>query len=263
MGKLVAVRIEGEKIKSAEFRVEHRETRDPAELFEESGMNVYSAVDRACAKNNGKIKALDVGAADARILFNLKHRLGDKIETHALSIYEEPRAPVDAEHVISAEFMPAQFKELFNLEISHRTLQYVTLPHLALRNMAHSLARNGISLFQWSGSKIELGLDIQQIAELREHYKGYLKGIFSGSGIKISINGKIHESELDMSCTKSQAKNKVERIIGEGGLNEMQSLAFSAELAIVNGMQGFSLSIQSYEESSIGSFPYLVLIERD
>lgn len=89
------------------------------------------------------IRILDIGAGNNKMLAEIKNKLGDLIETHALTIDDLPKYHADYNHLAMAEHMPAHFAGKFNIITSNWQIEYSVLPHLMLRNIAHALAING------------------------------------------------------------------------------------------------------------------------
>ena len=120
----------------------------------EGGLDILNDAEKIYADKNRAIRVLDVGSATAIMLFELKEKMGARVETHALSPTDEPHCKVDYSHVLTAEYLPMEFSKYFDLITSHRALEYSIFPHLALRSITRALAPGGRAILDWRARRL-------------------------------------------------------------------------------------------------------------
>ena len=179
-----------------------------------------------------------------------------------MSILDETHAPMDFFYHLSAEMMPKGFREKFDLEISHRALEYVALPHLALANITLSLAANGKALLQWSYSQFERMYPHVSASGISGYYNKYLREIISGTKARAQRNGRLVEGELLLKGSISEKQWMIRRALEFSDLDSKQALAYCAELSLINAMPGFRVAIDKYEKTQFGALPVIVTIDR-
>jgi SAM-dependent methyltransferase len=158
--------------------------------LQEYNMNVLQHARELHARKGKTIRVLDVGSADAQMLHELKEKMGNRVETHALNPFDEPRFEVDYYHMLAAEYMPAEFRGYFDLIVSNRALEYVLFPHHALNNIVQAIAPGGRAEIGWDDHR----LPIIKSPELELCLDGYL-----GSGLPEKVM-QILKREFDKEC---------------------------------------------------------------
>ncbi len=95
------------------------------------------------AQASGPIRVLDIGAASALFLHQLKAHFGKAIETHAFCLDPHPHFPVDHYHVGCAEYLPKFMVGMFDLVTSVKCLSSSNLPHKTLQAISGVLKLGG------------------------------------------------------------------------------------------------------------------------
>ena len=227
------------------------------EYEKEIGISVIPAVAEICKSRSTQVRILEVGSGDSNTLYELKQNFGDRIETHALSLHDEPRAPVDKYHQQSAELFPAEFAGMFDMVISTYTLGYLSLPHLGLRNIVHSLSKGGKTIVHFAKHDLEdsFDFDATRVQCLKTSMKNYLASIIENGKAIANFYG-----ELLMGAVRIERPGYLP-VIGES-LADLRTTAWSAELGIIGASPKFEVKTNRMKEGQQEKFPDVVTIER-
>jgi len=159
--------------------------------------------------------------------------------------------------------MPEGFGGKFDLEISDNTLQYVSLPHLVLANVAASLASKGKAVVNWMEAQFELMYKTNVGASgIREYYSKFLRQAVFGPKARAYRNGRLVEGELLLEGPEYNKMHRIVQAIEYRDLNRNQALAYCMELSIINAMPEYHLTMERYSETCMGRLPMLVTIEK-
>ena len=242
--------------KSCSKRITYEKYRTLADYKDKEGVDIPGAVANSCKNAGATAKILEVGSGDSNTLYELKDRFGDRIETHALSLFEEPHAPVDAYHLQSAEFYPAEFARKFDMILSFYTLGYLSLPHLGLRNIAHSLSEGGKAIVHFALGDIKPGNDKNDmVGMLENHLKEYLGMICDRKSVIANYYGELVTGFI-------RFDNPSAMVFVEKASNVFRATAWSCELGLIGASSKFRLEVNRFKADTFGKYPDLVTIER-
>lgn len=228
----------------------------------EGGIDVLSLVKKAYAKKGSKIQFLDVGSATARAVSQLKKRMGEKVETHALTPLDEPRAKgVDVYHQVVAEYLPASFRRKFDVIVSHRALEYTLFPDIALRNISQSLAPGGQAHLQWRGGRVYFEKELFKPAE--KFFKTYKNAKVSAGAIQLVKDAAQVGRDVDRRIlTTDEARQVIESGLENYGLTARIILSWYNEVAKLKRSPNFDVKILVWSAAAFGRTPDHLLIER-
>lgn len=233
-------------------------SRDLRDYKSEGGIDVLGLAKKAYARKGSTIQFLDVGSATARAVSQLKKRMGEKVETHALTPIDEPRAKgVDVYHQVVAEYLPASFRGRFDLIVSHRALEYALFPDLALRNISQALALGGQAELQWRGGRVDFRKELLKPTE--RFFKTYKNaGISAGAIQLVKESARLDEKVL----TTAEAKQRVKSGIKYDGIGARITLSWYNEIARLIKSPNFDVKILNWTLADFGWAPGKLLITR-
>lgn len=219
--------------------------------------DVLGGAREAYQRKGSQIRVLDVGSMTGKMLAELKSKMGDKVETHALSPDDVPKQKVDAYHMLVAEYMPMEFRGKFDVIVSNRSLEYSLFPNIALQNIAQSLAPGGKAYLQWrsgrTAHKRELG------SRLMEFFARYPKAEPLSGAKQIIKEGAAADGQT---LTAAQVDAKIKIGLEHGGANARQNLAWCNEIAKLRKFSEFNVKIDGWIWAEFGWAPSYLIIER-
>jgi len=237
-------------------RITFEKYRTLSDYNGKEGVDIAGAVAISCKNDGFPARILEVGAGDSNTLHELKGQFGDRIETHALGLFEEPHAPVDAHHSLSAEFYPAEFSKKFDMIFSFYTMGYLALPHLGLRNIAHSLSDGGKAIVHFALGDLKSGNDEKGLAGMLEsHLKEYLGMITDGKSVIANYYGELVTGFMRL-------ENLSPGTLFEKASNVYRAAAWACELGLIGASTRFKLEINRIQKDKFGDYPDIVTIER-
>jgi hypothetical protein len=102
---------------------------------------------------SGNARVADFGAAGAEFISKRRAAHQGTVHACATSLHYQPHASVDDYVQAPFEWLPKRMESSFDAVVSHMAWRYSILPHIALRNMARSLAPGGRAALEYSLSK--------------------------------------------------------------------------------------------------------------
>ncbi len=231
-------------------------SRDLKGYLEEGGIDLLKLAKDAAKRKGSRIRVLDVGSATAKQLAELGEKMGNQVETHAMSLDDEPHGKVGAYHLLLAEYMPKEFEGKYDVIVSHRALEYALFPHIALRNVAKALAPGGKAELQWRPGRthfhglpeMDAYFSTYSDAQPSEHTKAMLKENALQADHK-SLSGR-------------QVNQIIRNGIGKYGNDARQTVAWINEIAKLREQPGIILKIRSRVMSPLGWVPHFLIIEK-
>ena len=232
--------------------------------YRNGGIDALKITREVAAKKAGVIRVLDVGAATAKMLAELRRKIRGRIETHALSPQDEPREPVDFFHLLTAEYLPEEFRRKFDVIFSHRALEYSLLPHVAIRNISEALAPGGKAVVQWRPG-VNLYLEKELQSRIQGFFANYGPGVLSEAGRCLvrealrhtSIRKEMPDGELDELIDKTSAER-----VGRAGWLARQEVAWLNEVARLANAPDLRVTFDGRNAGQSWSSPAIVTIER-
>lgn len=214
------------------------------------GIDVLKLAEEMQQAKGKPIRVLDVGSATAKMLSELKGAMGNKVETHALSLEDEPREKVDCYHMLSAEYLPKAFRRRFDLILSYRALEYGIFPQIGLRNIAESLAQGGKAFVQWIPSSSGRNLSADSMQAVEKFFSTYPASKITAGARQIMQEGTHYPDRL------------TGRIVLEYDWYEKQIIAWCNEIAMLRKSKNIKVEAIKWSKLPIGWIPYEVSIER-
>ncbi|MFH1391015.1 MAG: methyltransferase domain-containing protein [Candidatus Diapherotrites archaeon] len=225
--------------------------------LEEYSFDILKRAREAYKRKGSRIQVLDVGSMTGKMLAELKSKMGDKVETHALSPDDMPKQRVDAYHMLVAERMPKEFRRRFDVIVSNRTLEYSLFPNIALQNIAQSLAPGGKAYLQWHGGRTVWARELR--SRLTEFFARYSKAKPSQGAKQIIKEGAAVDKQT---LTDAQVDAKIKQGIERYGSGARQNLAWCNEIAKLRKSPQFDVQIVSWSGADFGWAPGHLIIER-
>jgi SAM-dependent methyltransferase len=225
--------------------------------LKEYPFDILKRVKEAYQRKGSRIRVLDVGSMTGKMLAELKLRMGDKVETHALSPDDVPKQKLDAYHMFVAEYLPEEFRRKFDLIVSNRTLEYTLFPNIALQNIAQSLAPGGRAYLQWRGGRITGAYELRD--QLKEFFRHYPKAMPSRGAKQIIKEGAALDKQT---LTDAQVDAKIEMGIEKYGSSARQNLAWCNEIAELRDSPDFEVQVVDWTWADFGWAPGYLIIER-
>lgn len=223
----------------------------------EVGFDVLKDATELHQKRKRPIRVLDVGSSTAIMAHDLKEKMGVNVEVHALSPENEPHFKAGPYHVLTAEYMPATFREKFDLIVSSRALEYSILPNLALQNIAGSLAPGGMAKLQWRPARARFDFPGQ---EKERFFTQYKKSKITPAGLGVILQSKegggIHR------INPAETRKLVERGIEKYGWDALQTIAWCNEVAKLQRNPKYKVVVALYTPCAFGWSPSTILFER-
>ncbi len=231
------------------------------------GLKAYSAytefdflkeVNEMHAAKKRKIRVLDVGCATARALSELRRKMRKKVETHGISPEDEPRHPVDHYHILLAEHLPKEFKERFDIVVSHRALEYASFPHIGLRNIVAATAPGGKAVVQFqAGSLFKLNTKI--IEDLKVFFEKNKPHLTREARALVKQGMQLKNSEV----TEDEVEKQIEDDITHYKTEAHRTIAWLNEVAKMQADPGLKVKIKQWFHSPVGyAAPSLLHIEK-
>jgi SAM-dependent methyltransferase len=233
-------------------------SRGLKEYLKEGGIDVLNLAKSAHRQLGRSVRILDVGSETAKMLSELKEKLGSKVELHALNPVNTPREKgVDAYHMLVAECMPIEFRRKFDLIVSHRAMEYTLFPHLALRNIVEALAPGGRADLHWRGGRTYLRGKLSR--QLSTFFSNYKSSKASTGAKQIIKEGMLLDNP---NVTNAQVNEKIKRGLKKYGVSARQNLAWCNEIARLRNSPNFNVKIESWTIADFGRAPRRISIER-
>ncbi|MFH1403659.1 MAG: class I SAM-dependent methyltransferase [Candidatus Altiarchaeota archaeon] len=220
--------------------------------------------DRRLAQTLGRkgvVRVVDYGAAKCQFISRKKREMEDPSRMHATAttLRYYPHERVDEYVVTPFERMPEGFRGRFDLAVSHAAFPYSPMQHLAVRNMAESLAPGGCGIISSSypvpySTMVWYFKDLLKSTESLDTLGAYLD---KESGIRDIPKGLSYTGDPKAALMQIQAESILQR--------ELKALE----------KQGFNVMVRPYDygtgrfkppvkpdDLTIGDATYMIILER-
>jgi ubiquinone/menaquinone biosynthesis C-methylase UbiE len=224
----------------------------------EGGIDVLKMAREQHRQTGRPVAVLDVGSATAKMLSELKQKMGNKVETHALTPIDLPRERgVDAYHMLTAEYLPQALKGKFGVIVSNRALEYVPMVGVAVKNIAECLAPGGVAKIEFRSARL-YGSTKEHLTLLRKILLSPRYSVVTPRAKRLLVEGVKFLKGVEL--TPKQLKEWLGKISGQGWFG--RNMAYLDAIAKLRESKRFDVKVEGWNITGTPCTPGRVIITR-
>jgi SAM-dependent methyltransferase len=159
--------------------------------------------------------------------------------------------------MLTAEFLPREFKGKFDLIVSHIALEYAVLPNLALKNISQSLSPGGKAYVDWRAGRRD---SREMHSPLAKFFASYKKSVPSNEAKELVRWGMSHWGREQV--TPEQAEKAIKEGFEQYKVDAGQTMAWCNQLASLQKDPKLTIKILYTMPSPFGYIPAGLSIEK-